>query len=302
MDFEKELAGIVATIPPGHEPAREAVQIAAQALDEIDHDYGPGSDNPLYYHHAPHSLGSIRRGVRIATLLLPYMKPRYRPRIYDATIVTEATHDRYQLFGPGLNELASTGYAFEAIEAVGGVLNTKTFKKRVEYGHQATVIESQEDGTMTQVNLRRGAKDPIKIIAAYGDTGGIGMEGKKLMVRNAIDLYHERCALDGEKPSNAGRREFMSSGEVAFIRDQFSENQVKATLAFYFPNDVETIYRQARRQFHGNIVASFRLAEKLGYYPELEIPIGRIVETIDPSQAGAAISKLILRKIGRRSD
>jgi hypothetical protein len=293
LDIEKEVVQIAGMVPPDIELARETVTISVESLEEVNRKYGPDSDNPLDGHNAPHSIGAMRRGVRLGTIFYPYIKPVHRRRLFDLTMVGEATHDEEQLLGPGENEAASTVSAVARIEAADGVLNTDVFKGRIALGHGATVIEVQEDGSLVQVNLLKGSRDPIKIIGAYGDIGGIGMEGSKTMLADATNFYYENCRKTGEKPTFRGLLSFIGTGEIKFMRDQFNKRQVGAALAFYFGHDAKPIHQELRKQFQGNIDSSFQLATTIAEHPELEGPIGRLVSTVDRSHVGPMALKLI---------
>src|SRR5665811_574572 len=130
MDFEKHVAGAVALIKPEVKLAPETIPIAVGSLEEIDRDYGPGSDNRRQFHDAPHTIGGIRRGVVLTNMMYPYIKPVHRRRFYDLVIVGEAVHDRYRDRGSE-NEVASTEFGIQQVEDADGPLNTET----VSYTH-----------------------------------------------------------------------------------------------------------------------------------------------------------------------
>ena len=296
-DFEKQIVQIANMVPEHVTLARETVSLSTQAVYEVNAMYGPDSETSLAYHNAPHTVGSMRRAVRLATIFYPYMQPRHQSRIFDLAMFSEATHDWKQLLTePGANEAASTEYAIGLIEAADGILNSATFKKRIGLGHGATLVEQQEDDSLVQVNLLTGSRDPVKIITAYGDTGGIGMEGDKLMWRDATNLYDETCSIANEGPTITGLYKFIGSGEVAFMRNQLNDEHVKAVLSFYFPDSMEEVYKDLRKRFHGKIRSSFSLAKRLDEHPDLESSVGRIVRAVDQPLVGPLIGKMLRRK------
>ncbi|HVX57153.1 MAG TPA: hypothetical protein VHA37_05465, partial [Candidatus Saccharimonadales bacterium] len=89
-DFEKQVTEIAQTIEPDVRLAPETLALTVESLEEVERKYGPDSDNYLAFHHAPHSIGSIRRGVRLANIFYPYISPVHRRRLYDLTMVGQA--------------------------------------------------------------------------------------------------------------------------------------------------------------------------------------------------------------------
>jgi hypothetical protein len=294
-DFEKEITEIATMIEPSCELAPETIPIAVESLEEIDNDYGPGSDNPLSFHDAPHSVGVTRRGVRLANILYPYIRPLHRRRFFDLVIIDGATHDRRQDLGPVENEIASAETAVQKVEAADGILNTMIFKKRLVYGDLATAVRMEDDGKLVQVNIQRGAHDPIKFNMAFSDINGIAMEGNKRMWQDATNLYYEIT----DEPTIEGLCTFLID-QRKFLRQRLNDGRIKSDIAYYFPDDVEAVYKDMRKAFHGNIVSSHGLAVLLGERPELQHSVARVakgIETLDRSVLGAMIGKTIRRKI-----
>jgi hypothetical protein len=295
MDFEKEITHIATMIEPDIQLAPETIPITVGAVEEIDQDYGPESDNPLSFHNAPHSVGMIRRGVRMANILYPYIGPVHRRRFFDLVFVGGGVHDRWQNLGPIENERASAAYGVQMIEEADGILNTNIFKKRLVYAAEATAVRMKDDGKLVQVNLQRGAHDPIKFNAAFADINGIAMEGPKRMVEDAANLYDEIT----DEPTEEGLYDFLAN-QKAFLRGRLNDGQVKADIAYYFPDDAEAVYKDMRRAFRRNILSAFRLATMIDEDPGLRHPIGRIARNIGTRAIlGSTIGKMIHRKVAR---
>jgi hypothetical protein len=294
-DFEKEITEIATMIEPDYKLAPETIPIAVESLEEIDNDYGPASDNLLPFHDAPHSVGVTRRGVRLANILYPYIRPLHRRRFFDLVIIDGATHDRRQDLGPIENEIASAEDAIQKVETADGILNTGIFKKRLVYGNLATAVRMEDGGKLVQVNLQRGAHDPIKFNMAFSDINGIAMEGNKRMWQDATNLYLEIT----DEPTDEGLCNFLID-QRKFLRERLNDGRIKSDIAYYFPDDIAAVYKDMRRAFHGNIVSSHGLAVLLGERPELQRSVARVAkarEALDRSGLGAIIGKMIRKKI-----
>lgn len=292
LDFEKELSGIVAMIPPEYELAPETTIIAAESLEAIDQKYGPGSDRPLSFHNAPHSVGVTRRAVRMANILTPYIRPKYRSRFYDLSIIAGATHDYDQDSGSGPNEENSADYAVAAVEQADGELNTDAFTQRLPRGILATTVEMKADGEIVQADLLSGSHDPIKFSMAFSDINGIAMEGSKRMWRDATNLYYEITP----EPSIEGLYGFLVN-QARFLRDRLNPGRVKADIGYYFADNVNDIYSDMEKAFHTNIVSAFNLAVMLGEHPELKSSIGFAAKGVDHSRLGAVAGRMLTRKL-----
>lgn len=293
VDFERQVTEIAGMVRPDVRLAPETVPLATEALYAINGDFGPDSDDPLSFHNAPHSVAVARRAVRIGNILYPYMRPVHRRRFFDGMILGGTTHDRYQHLGPGENELASAAYGVELVEAADGVLNTDFFKRRLTYADLATEVRMDEDGRLIQVNLRTGARDPIKFGMSFADINGIAMEGDMRMWEDATNLYYEQTPTDEQ--SISGLVDFYS-GQVRFLRQRLNDNQIKPDIAYYFPDSVDEVYRDMRREYHGNIVSAHDLAVQVSQRPELKKSIGFVVRAVDRSHVGHIVGELIRRK------
>ncbi|MGC1176931.1 MAG: hypothetical protein WA843_02575 [Candidatus Saccharimonadales bacterium] len=292
IDFEKEVASIVAMVPSEYTLAPETPIIVIESLEDVDRKYGPDSSRPLSYHNAPHSVGVTRRCVRMGNILMPYIRPDYRQHFYDLAIIDAATHDNDQDSGPGTNEENSILYALQKIEEKDGVLNTPSFKERVPLGIQATKVDRLEDGEIVQADLQSGSHDPIKFGMAFGDINGIAMEGSKRMWQDATNLYYEIT----ENPSIEGLYSFLVN-QAFFLRKRLNDGRVKADIAYYFPDAIEAVYADMRTAFHTNIISAYRLTTLLGEHPELKIPIGVAAKTIDQSRIGGVVGQVLTRKL-----
>ncbi len=289
MDFEKEVAGIVALVPEDQRLAPETVPIAIEALEAVDRRYGPNSDNPKPFHNAPHSVGVTRRAVRMANILMPYIRPAYRDRFYDLSIVDGTTHDYDQDSGPGANEDNSTRYAIQVVEAADGVLNTVDFKKRVPRGIGATKTELVvETGEIIQTSLVNGSHDPIKFSMAFSDINGIAMEGSKRMCRDATNLYYEITP----EPSIEGLYDFLDN-QAGFLSHRLNDGRIKADIGYYFADQIEAVYADMHQAFHANIISAYSLALLLRDHPENKKPLGIVAKGIDQSRIGAIVGKLL---------
>jgi hypothetical protein len=294
MDFEKHVACAVALIEHEVKLAPETALIAAGSLEGIDRDYGPGSNNRRQFHDAPHTIGALRRGVILGNMLYPYIRPVHRRRFYDLLVVGEAVHDRYQDRGPE-NEIASTEFGIQQVEEADGLLNTKTFKRRLSYGVMATAVTIESDGRVVQHNMLRGSRDPIKFVMGFGDKNGIAMEGEKRMWPDAADIYYEMTP--DSKQTDEGLVAFIGEGQQQFLRQGLNDPLIKAYIARYFPDHEKDVYRDMHEAFHDNIDEAHRLAEMIAKHPELHHAIGRIASKFDSSRVGPLIGKMMRRKL-----
>lgn len=296
VDFEKEIVGIAATVPPEYQLAPETVGIAVNAVYGIDDRYGPNSDYPREFHNAPHSIDVCRRDVRLTKLLLPYVRSKYLPHIFDRTILGPALHDWEQLLGPGDNEQASADYAVAQIEENGGPeLNTDVFKTWLSDEIQASTVTMLETGEIIQTNIQTGSHNPAKFNLAFADINGIAMEGPRRMIRDGTHLYMENL----ESPDDFtidGLYAFLVN-ERQFLRQRLNDGRVKADIAYYYPDHIEEVYAVMRKAFHANIISAHNLAIDIGARPELKVPIGIAAKTLDKSMLGGAVGKMLLRKL-----
>ncbi len=296
-DFEREITHIAAQIEPTYTLAPETIHIAVASLEEVDRRYGPDSDNPLPFHNAPHSLGVARRSVRLNNILYRYIKPQWRPRIFDLGIIAGTNHDREQDLGPAVNEQASAEGAVEEVIAANGVLNTKMFKQRLIRANLATAAEMQEDGKLIQPNLQKGSRDPIKFIMGFVDINGIAMEGDKRMWPDATNIYYETT----DEPTSEDLCAFLID-QRRFLRHRLNDGIIKSDIAYYFPDDIDPVYKDMRKAFHGNIARAFSLAVLLGERSELQHSVSRLakgVSGLDRSSLGDIIGKMIRSKVSR---
>lgn len=292
MDFEKEIDRITKLIPQNYTLANESIDIATRALEAVDQRYGPDSERPLAFHNAPHSVGVTRRSVRMTTMLLPYIREKHQPRFYDLAIINGATHDYDQDSGPGPNEDNSADYAVGLIEDADGSLNSQIFKDRVRLGIAATKVAMQDDGELVQTTLLRGSPDPIKFAMAFSDINGIAMEGSKRMWSDATNLYYELA----DEPTIEAHADFLIS-QAGFLRQRLNDSRVKSDIAYYFPNDIESVYEDMRKAFHSNIISAYKLAVLIGDHPELLHVVEAGAKTLDRSRVGALIGKVFTKKI-----
>lgn len=293
VDFEREVIKIAATVPEPEMVSSDAIAIAVQSLHSIDERYGVDSDNPLAYHNAYHSLDVCRRGVRLAILLHPYIPPKYSGDIYNLAIMNGPTHDWRQDLGPHHNEIASADYAAEQARGASDPrINSEAFGLRLHEGIMATEVERTERGEIVQVNLQKGSHDPHKFIAAFSDINGIAMEGRKRMIRDAVNLCYEIY----KDPTLEQLWNFIID-QPTFLRQRLNDGRIKADIAYYFPSDIDAVYGIMRKAFHANIISAHGLGLVLGQRPELKAPIGVAARTMDSSLLGKVVSQQIKRSI-----
>jgi hypothetical protein len=294
LDYEKEIVQVMELVKPEYDYtfAAETLGLAAVQLERIDRRYGPESDNAKDFHDVPHSLGVARRTVILGNILYPYIHPIRRRRFFDGGIIVGTFHDDEQDLGPGENEAASSVHALHQIETADGVLNSNFFKRRVEDGIGVTAVRMNEHGKLIQVNLRRGSHDPLKFDAAFADINGIAMEGEERMLRDATALYRELTA----DPTDEGLYAFLAQ-QKKFIRGRLNDGQIKTDIKYYFPGDVDDVYKDMRRAFRGNILSAFNMARLLGERPELKQSVGEAVRQVGAGRVlGPTIGKLIRSK------
>lgn len=159
-------------------------------------------------------------------------------------------------------------------------------------GIQATKVEMREDGELVQTSLQTGSHHPIKFSTGFSDINGIAMEGSKRMLRDATNLYYEIT----EKPTIEGLYDFLI-GQAGFLRQRLNPGRTKADIAYYFPDDIEAVYGDMYRHFHGNIISARDLAVHIGDHPELKKSIDIIAKGIDKSRVGAAVGRMLTRKL-----
>ncbi len=298
VDYEKKLTDIAATVDPRYgEISPTAITIGTTALYEIDARYGLTSETPLLYHNASHSVDVSRRVVRLLNIIYPFIRPRYQTDIYDLAIVAGTTHDYEQSVGNGENENASALYARQKSEESNNPhFKTKAFLQRLTDGILATTTERKENGEIVQPNLQSGRHDPFKFVMAFGDINGIAMEGDKRMILDASRLCYEAYG----NPTTDQIYDFLIS-QATFLRERLNDNRIKSDIAYYFPDNVDGVYREMRSAFHDNILSAYRVALVLDKRPELKVPIGlalqNIVTAADKLYIGGIIGKIIHKNL-----
>lgn len=293
QDWQEQLIDIAGTIEPDTvqlDPL--TIPLAAEILHDIDLRYGPESDSPRAHHNASHGRDVARRIVVMTNILYPYLNAYHRPKIYDLAILIGVTHDFEQdKKSSGANERASAREGVRRISELDSPLNNGKFKQRLELGVMATAVIFRPDGEIIQTNLRRNSRDPIKLAAAYGDINGIAMEGGPRMFRDASNL----CREQQKDPSPEDQYNFLLT-QAGFLKQRLNDHQVKADIAYYFPDDTEDIYDDLHQAFNSNIVSAYRMAVALNDHPDLKKTIERMVGRIGSHRSGA-IGKAILDRI-----
>lgn len=300
-DYERELTAIAATVePPEQQVTPEAITIATEALYAIDEKYGPDSENPLAFHNGDHSLGVTRRTIRFTNILYPYIRPHHRVRIYDLGMIGGSTHDYERGLGRVEDEKVSGDYAVAQVTELGGPsINNNKFKKRLFDGIQATAVDPKENGDIVQMNLQRGSHDPFKFALSFGDINGIAMEGSTRMFSDATNLCDE---MQGGEPPVDEYCNFLIS-QAGFLRKRLNDPRIKSDIAYYFPDDIDEVYRDMRKAFHSNILSAYATAVAFGERrPELKASVEAAVHrvgSIDKALLGNLIGKTLHRKLAR---
>lgn len=300
-DYEREIVAIADMVePPEQQVTPEAIAIATAALYAIDEKYGPDSDNPLSYHNGDHSLGVTRRAVRLTNILYPYIRPRHRVRIYDLDLIGGSVHDFERGLGRIEDEDVSGDYAVARVTELGGPkINNAKFKKRLFDGIQATAVDPQKNGDIVQMNLQKGSHDPFKLVLSFGDINGIAMEGPTRMFSDATNLCDEE---EHGEPTLDERCNYLLR-QRPFLRKRLNDPRIKSDIAYYFPDDIEEVYKDMRKAFHSNILSAYVIASALGESrPELRDSVEAAVHrvgSIDKALLGSLIGKTLHRKLTR---
>ena len=251
MSWEQSFQEIIAEADAsGLACSPAAAGIACAGLGAIDEKYGPESAKPLAHHNVPHALDVMRRGIRLANILQPYIDEKYREDLSDLIIVGGAYHDYEQSEGFGVNEKESADASLRAIDESPEKpwRDIERFKARAHLGIMATEIAIKPNGEIVQVNLCNGGSDPLKYIMAFADINGIAMEGAERMLEDCANLCKERY---GDVFNEQVLSEFLET-QPFFLRTRLHERRIKADLAYYFLDDMPVIYDELTKAFGGN--------------------------------------------------
>jgi hypothetical protein len=300
VNFEEEITKIITSVAPEEQQVRDStIHIAVTALEDMDRRYGPESEEYLPYHNAQHCVDVCRRTVRLLNIVYPYVRPKYREDIYDIGIIGGAVHDYEQGLGQLENERASAKRGIDIVDKADRKFNDRSLQKRLGDGILATSVLYSEDGEIIQPLIQRGSHDPLKFAVGFADINGTAMEGDRRMFIDAIKLCYERI----ENPSIDDLYEFLVN-QAEFLKGRLNDGRVKSDIAYYFPENIEDVYADMRKAFHGNILSSYRLALLIKSRPELKKVLGffvQNVDSIDRSILGNFISDAVRRKIAQQS-
>ena len=300
LDFEKEVADVVTLVPKDYRLASETVPIATSILEEIDRRYGADSDVPLAYHNATHSAAVMRRAVRLANIIRPYIRAPYEDKLFDLAVIAGAAHDYEQDHDPesepGKNEKESATFATRAIEEQDGALNHGQFTRRLKEGILATTAPmNKETGEILLPRLNAGSHDPIKFDMAFSDINGIAMEGNRQMILDATNLYLELSSKKGEAFSIDGLYDFYLT-QASFLSSRLNPGRITSDVGYYFADTVTDVYRDMFDNFNGNIVSAHDLALYIGKHPEVKSLIGVMTKSVELSRIGNTVAELVIRK------
>lgn len=298
LDFEKEATRIAEMVAPADQQIRPSVvNLATQALVEIDSKYGVDSPAPLTYHNAEHAIDVCRRGVRLGNILYPYIRPRYRESYFNLIMISGSTHDLEQKLGSGHNERISAEGAVQLLQETDDkeIIN-EVFRKRVREGILATTVDRRDDGELVQSNLQSGTHDPLKFNLSFADINGTAMEGSRRMFRDATNLCYERF----DEPSIDDIYNFYIN-QAAFLKQRLNDSRIKSDIAYYFPHSIEEVYTDMRKAFNKNIISAYSIAVALGEKDELKSQLELPLRVLDKAHMGVVAGKLLSRALGGRT-
>ncbi len=295
MDWEKEVSELSKAVESrGVEICNESKTVATEALEEVDARFGEKSDNPLPYHNATHALDVMKRSFRITNAVLPYIYKPYQCKIYDLALIGSATHDIERGQEKSLDEKLSADFAVNMIRSRGhSPINQSKFISRLRDGILATKVTRRPDGNIQQVNLRKGSRDPFKLILATADINGIAMEGPKRMTRDAINLCYE---LHQGNPTSEELLDFILS-QRAFLKERLSDKQIKPDLEYYFKDSSKEVYELGRNEFHGTIDDAYSVAIKLANLPLVRNSIDSALSVVDKTPGATRIQNALARAL-----
>lgn len=232
-DFYVELTTLEETIP-SDVISEKGRTLAAQLLEEVHRRH---YDKP--YHDATHAMNVIRRTWQLWRLGQSIIPERFGKNGYELGLLCAAAHDvvHDQAAPPEHNEQQSAQYLAVAMQNAG---YTPREIKRCTEVILTTVVTVDTTGTVSQVNIRSGDRDPLKLTVALGDIDGVLMEGPRTMTGDMIDLYLEthHVSIDSflKQPSQAASFMYAQS---KFVRDRLAA--FDDDLRYYFPSVDEYI-------------------------------------------------------------
>ncbi|HZL07601.1 MAG TPA: hypothetical protein VFC50_00205 [Candidatus Dormibacteraeota bacterium] len=293
IDFEQEVIGIANMVKP-HDAqiSDDTIALSIEVALEVDERYGLGSDHQLDYHNGEHGLDVARCVTILNNIIYPYVPPRYQPQLFDLGLLGGVGNDYEQELGPGANEAATGAYLVAKVQAQGSSeINNPDFRDRLYDGIQATVIEKDEDGRIIQPNIREGSQDPFRWSLPTGDVNGVAIEGSARMFKDATRL----CFEEYGNPTLDQIYDFLIS-QAGFLRDRVDDEQVRADMAHFFPLEVDQVYADMTKAFHGNIISAYALAKALDRHRELKGAVGLAVKgasLLDRSLLGDRIGRAV---------
>ena len=218
---------------------QRAIWIASVLLEGVDEAYGKDSDTELAYHGSAHSRDVIRRSLSMWRDLHETLPERFPIPDLGLIAVAAAGHDRVQLEGPVINERMSARATANAMKRRGATYYRPADRERVDEAIMTTIVEFSPEGEIHQVNLRKGARDPLKLVLAYADINGIAMEGPFRMYKDATNLFMEISGIthNGGIALQADRFVDFLGSQAQFLETRLSD--MPSDVAYYFPDSTE---------------------------------------------------------------
>ncbi|MFI5270623.1 MAG: hypothetical protein ACHQT9_01080 [Candidatus Saccharimonadales bacterium] len=295
LDFEPRLRETASDIEvEGYELREATIPGVARLIGGVNDRYGPESDNPLSYHNGEHGMDIIDRGVKLANILYPYMKPHHQRGIFDVIFWSGGGHDSVQgLSGDQASEIASSHLVSTEAKSTGDrYLGSKLFERRTNDAVLSTAVLWTPKGELVQPNVLRGSHDPAKLIMSNADINGIAMEGSSRMFVDVVNLCYE---MNGGQADVDEVYEFLLS-QAGFLKERLNDERVKTDIAYYFPETVEEIYGEMRGIFRPNILLAYATAKLLSDRSRFETPAKLAMKglgLVDRRLLGAALGSTL---------
>ncbi len=290
-NYEAVVDGLIGMMPEGVMIQPESREIAIMGLEEHDALHGESSKHPKTYHGVDHPIDSTGREIILNNLLFHFVPPQYKGTLYDKTLIRQPSHDIVQgLKLPEANESASADWAIARIEETDNpVLNQDAFKTSIRLGALATYMKEQ-DGNFIQDNLRQGEPDPSILHGAWADVGAIPMEGIKRYKRDTLDLAYEWY-------DNPSAQDIINCFlmQPRFYKSVVDDKFVIPNIEYYYSDHTDEVYEVLKKEFHSNIVSTYKVMMSVHDRPELASTIRASAHLLDRLHMGSIVGKVIAK-------
>ncbi len=278
-------------IPEGVVSER-AVELSASLLEMVHETYDdPAGPRYKPYHNSQHSLNVLRRSWRLWGLFQEQLPDKFDDDGYETLLFGAAGHE---LFvdgdtAAGKDEKRSGKFTLRYLLSAG---YDHDKAKRVFCAIEATTVEREEDGSIIQSNVRRGSKDPAKLILAMADINGIPMEGIPTMLEDALNLdmeYSQTCLKDLLQHPKKALGFVLAQAD--FLEDRLAA--MEGDIAYYFEGEEKKIVEEVfQKEFSGTSREALALASRMKRAPSLaEVAIEKALSSGKSASSIAALPK-----------